>query len=102
MNRHDTKCADLTSYKTKADAQAEADKLTRKIQAQFVAYPCDCRGYHVERVGPTPSQQAADELAAALGGDGKALNAVLHMRATEIERMRRAHVRKRRLERACQ
>ena len=51
-------------------------------------------GYHVERIGPTPSQQAADELAAAVGHDGKALNAVLHMRANEINRMRRAHVRK--------
>lgn len=94
--REDNKCQALTYFSSKAAAQAEADKLTSKIGAKFLAYPCDCRGYHVERVGPTPSQQAAVELAAALGHDGQALNAVLHMRATEIERMRRALVRNRR------
>jgi hypothetical protein len=96
--REDNKCQALTYYSSKAEAQAEADKLTSKIGAKFLAYPCDCMGYHVERVGPTPSQQAADELAAALGHDGQAINAVLHMRAKDIESMRRAHLRKRRVE----
>ena len=98
MNRLDTKCADLTRYPNKAEAHAEADKLTSKVGAKFLAYPCECMGYHVERVGPTPSQQAAEDLAAALGHDGQVINAVLHLRARDIELSRRAHVRKRRLQ----
>ena len=92
--REDNKCQALTYYSSRAEAHAEAEKLTSKVGAKFLAYPCECDGYHVERVGPTPSQQAAEDLAAALGHDGKALNAVLHMRANDINRMRRAHVRK--------
>ena len=50
MNRHDTKCAELTRYKMLAEAQAVASNQKLK----HAAYPCDCGGFHVVQVEPNP------------------------------------------------
>ena len=50
MNRHDSKCAHLVRYKSLAEAQAEAAKHHQNTHA---AYPCECSGFHVDKVKPT-------------------------------------------------
>ena len=100
MNRTETKCADLHRYTTKAAAQAKAEKLTAETNLRHIGYPCECMGWHVERIDPippTPNQLAVAQLVEACGNDHKLLNVVLHMRKQEMDKYRRAHVPKRRV-----
>jgi hypothetical protein len=53
MNRNDTKCADLPRFPTLAAAQAEAARYLIKR----VAYPCECGGFHVVKVGKSQRQE---------------------------------------------
>jgi hypothetical protein len=63
MNRHDAKCAGISRYKTKAEAEAEATR--HKIK--HVAYPCECDGFHVVKVGKSQKQERRDEMDAYYG-----------------------------------
>jgi len=87
MNRTETKCADLHRYEKQARAQHEATTKTAETKLRHVAYPCECGGYHVERIDPippTPNQRAIAELEEACGHDRLMLDAVLVMRKRKM------------------
>ena len=100
MDRTETKCVDLRRYTTKGAALTAAEKQTAETKLKHLAYPCECGGYHCERIDPippTPNQQAIAALAEACGHDNKVLDAVLLMRAREIKKYEQAGVRRRRV-----
>jgi hypothetical protein len=92
MNRNETKCAKMERYKTKAEAEAVA---ARK-QVKHVAYGCDCLGFHVARVAPTPKQAALAEREAYYGD---LLRIVHSMMGREIARLEAAGVPRRKYKR---
>jgi hypothetical protein len=100
MDRTETKCADLKRYAAKAGAQAEAERKTHYTNLKHLAYPCECGGYHCERIDPlplTPNQQAIAALEEACGHDKKTLDAVLVMRKREMDKYHKEHVPRRRV-----
>ena len=101
MTRQDMKCSDLHRYEKQARAQQDAERKTAETKLRHLAYPCECGGYHVERIDPippTPNQQAIAELSEACGHDNKTLQAVLLMRKREMDKYKLAHVPRRRVE----
>lgn len=93
MNRMESKCVGKVRYKTLAAARAHA-KDTNGI---YEAHGCECRGFHISKVKRTPHEEARAQAAEYYGAFEPLVRAMINR---EVERMRKAGARKRKVARA--
>ena len=91
MNRQDSKCVGKIRYKTKAEAQ----KWAAGTKGVYEAHGCECGSYHVSKVKRTPKEEARAQAADYYGSAFEPL--VRAMINREVERMKRAGMRKRKV-----
>jgi|GEM_PF-4899708 len=88
MNSTDSKCVGKIRYKTRA----EADKQAAGTKGVYQAHGCECGSYHISKVKRTAKEEARAQAADYYGIFEPLVRTMINR---EIERMRRAGIRKR-------
>ena len=89
MNRQDSKCVGKIRYKTLAEAQKQAAGTKGVHQA----HGCECGSFHISKVKRTAKEEARAQAADYYGAFEPLVRAMINR---EVERMKRAGMRKRR------
>jgi hypothetical protein len=89
MDRNESKCVGQIRYKTMAAAQKQAAGTKGVRQA----HGCECGAFHVSKVKPTAKEEARAQAAEYYGAFTPLVRAMINR---EVERMRRAGMRRRR------